>query len=54
VVGVGLLVPLIVQPLATRQRVAFSVVAPILVILGGLLLRFVVVYAGQASHWSPI
>ena len=52
VVGVGLVIPLIVQSLATSHRIQHTPVAPLLVLAGGLLLRFVIVYAGQASHWS--
>lgn len=52
VVGLGIVVPLMVQTLAVRHRVAHTPVAPVLVILGGLLLRFVIVYAGQVSHWT--
>jgi formate-dependent nitrite reductase membrane component NrfD len=51
VVGLGIVVPLIVQPLAVRHRIAHTAVAPALVIAGGLVLRFVLVYAGQMSHW---
>ncbi|HBL31252.1 MAG TPA: polysulfide reductase [Acidobacteria bacterium] len=51
VVGLGLVVPLVIQPLAVRHRVAHTAVAPLLVIAGGLALRFVIVYAGQMSHW---
>ena len=54
VVGVGIIVPLIVQPLAITHRVHHTPVAPLLVLAGGLALRFVIVFAGQASHWSPI
>jgi formate-dependent nitrite reductase membrane component NrfD len=52
VVGLGLVVPLIIQSLAVTHRVAHTAVAPVLVLLGGLVLRFVFVYAGQASHWA--
>jgi formate-dependent nitrite reductase membrane component NrfD len=52
VVGIGLVIPLIVQSLATSHRIQHTPVAPLLVLAGGLLLRFVIVYAGQASHWS--
>jgi formate-dependent nitrite reductase membrane component NrfD len=51
VVGLGLVVPLFIQPFALRHRVAHTAVAPVLVIAGGLALRFVIVYAGQMSHW---
>jgi protein NrfD len=52
IVGLGLLVPLLIQSLAVTHRVAHTPVAPILVMLGGLVLRFVFVQAGQASHWA--
>ena len=51
VIGAGILVPLLIQTLAVTHRIAHTPVAPVLVLLGGLALRFVVVYAGQASHW---
>jgi formate-dependent nitrite reductase membrane component NrfD len=51
-VGLGILVPLFVQLLAVHHRVRHTPVAPLLVILGGLALRFLVVYAGQASHYA--
>jgi formate-dependent nitrite reductase membrane component NrfD len=52
VVGLGLLLPLVIQSLAVTHRVAHTPVAPLLVLLGGLALRFVFVLAGQASHWA--
>ena len=52
VVGLGIVLPLVIQSLAVTHRVAHTAVAPILVLLGGLALRFVFVYAGQASHWA--
>ncbi|HSF41894.1 MAG TPA: NrfD/PsrC family molybdoenzyme membrane anchor subunit [Thermoanaerobaculia bacterium] len=51
VVGLGIVVPLIVQPLAVRHRIRHTAIVPVLVIAGGLALRFVLVYAGQMSHW---
>ncbi|MBK8232578.1 MAG: polysulfide reductase NrfD [Candidatus Eisenbacteria bacterium] len=51
VVGVGVVLPLVVQLLAIRGRVHHQPVAPLLVLGGGLALRFVIVWAGQASHW---
>lgn len=45
VVGIGIVLPLILP----RSRVA-----PLLVLAGGLALRFVIVYAGQLSHWRSI
>ncbi len=43
----GLLLPLALEALALRGRAVHSRVVPALVIAGGLLLRFVLVYAGQ-------
>lgn len=53
VVGLGIAVPLFVQTLAVGHRVRHTPVAPLLVLAGGLLLRFVFVSAGQFSHWGP-
>jgi formate-dependent nitrite reductase membrane component NrfD len=54
VVGLGILLPLVLQTLMASHRIPHTVVAPLLVIGGGLALRFVIVYAGQYSHWiSP-
>jgi protein NrfD len=52
VVGIGIVVPLVVQSLAVRRRIHHTPVAPLLVIAGGLALRFVIVYAGQESRWT--
>ncbi len=52
VVGLGIVVPLLIQTLAVRHRIVHTPVAPVLVIAGGLLLRFVIVYAGQLSRWT--
>lgn len=46
----GILLPLSIQLLAVNHRVAHTPVAPILVIAGGLALRFLIVQAGQASY----
>lgn len=51
VVGLGIVLPLIVQPLAVRHRIRHTAIVPVLVIAGGLTLRFILVYAGQMSHW---
>jgi formate-dependent nitrite reductase membrane component NrfD len=51
VVGLGIVVPLFIQLLAVEHRVTHTPVAPLLVIAGGLVLRFVIVQAGQVSHW---
>jgi protein NrfD len=52
VVALGIVVPLIIQPLAVTHRIQHTPVAPLLVIMGGICLRFVIVTAGQVSHWG--
>ena len=51
VVGLGIAFPLLVQSLMITRRIGHTIVAPLLVMLGGLALRFVIVSAGQYSHW---
>jgi len=51
VVGLGILLPLLLQTLTASRRIPHTVLAPLLVIGGGLALRFVIVSAGQYSHW---
>ncbi|HEY3381178.1 MAG TPA: NrfD/PsrC family molybdoenzyme membrane anchor subunit [Vicinamibacterales bacterium] len=52
VVGLGIVLPLIVQSLTTAGRLAHTALAPLLVLAGGLALRVVIVNAGQFSHWA--
>ncbi len=52
VVCLGLVIPLIIQSLAVTNRIKLTAVAPLLVLAGGLILRFVIVNAGQFSHWT--
>ena len=54
VVGLGIVVPLFIQMLAVNHRIHHQPFAPILVIAGGVILRFVIVSAGQFTRWSPI
>jgi formate-dependent nitrite reductase membrane component NrfD len=54
VIGLGIVVPLFIQSLAVRHRIAHTPIAPILVVAGGLALRFVIVAAGQSSHWTRL
>jgi len=54
VVGLGIVLPLVVQSLAVSRRITHTPVAPLLVLAGGLALRFVIVYAGQHSHWMRL
>jgi len=51
VVGMGIVIPLIVQLLAVNHKIKHTPIAPIMVIIGGLVLRFVIVAAGQFSHY---
>ena len=52
VIGTGIIIPLILQTLAVKEKIRHSSVLPVLVIIGGLILRFVIVYAGQYSGYS--
>jgi protein NrfD len=52
VVGAGILVPLLIQVLAVTHRIQHTPLGPILVMAGGLALRFVLVAVGQVSHWA--
>jgi protein NrfD len=54
VILLGIVLPLVVQLLAVNQKVRHTAIAPIFVIAGGVVLRFVIVSAGQASHWTRI
>ena len=51
VIGLGIIIPLIIQLLAVNHKIRHTPIAPIMVIIGGLILRFVIVSAGQFSHW---
>ena len=50
IVGLGLLVPLVMQGLELGHRIPHTVVPALLVLAGGFALRWVMVSAGQASH----
>ena len=52
VVGAGIVIPLVIQSLAVSHRIKHTPLGPLLVMAGGLALRFVVVAAGQVSHWA--
>jgi len=47
----GLAVPAILEILELRKYKVPYMIAPILVLIGGLLFRFIIAYAGQASRW---
>jgi formate-dependent nitrite reductase membrane component NrfD len=48
------LFPVILKQGAPRSSLALSALSAILVLVGGFILRFVFVYAGQASHFLPL
>jgi protein NrfD len=50
IVGLGILVPLVLQGLELGRRIPHTVVPALLVLAGGFTLRWVMVNAGQASH----
>lgn len=43
----GMLVPLVLETLESLEKVKFSPIVPVLVLLGSITLRFVIVFAGQ-------
>jgi protein NrfD len=52
VIGLGIVIPLVIQVLAARRLIQHTPIAPIMVMAGGLALRWVLVSAGQFSHWA--
>jgi formate-dependent nitrite reductase membrane component NrfD len=52
VVSLGLILPAVVEFLEMRGKILTTKIPALLVLLGGLLLRFIIVDAGQVSHWS--
>lgn len=53
VVGLGLVIPLLLQLLTVTDKIRHTPLASLLVLAGGVVLRFVIVHAGQLTHWSP-
>jgi formate-dependent nitrite reductase membrane component NrfD len=51
VVGLGLVVPAVLEILEMRDKKVPYAAAPVLVLIGGLILRFILAHAGQMSHW---
>ena len=51
VVGMGIVIPLLIQLLAVNHKIKHTPIAPVMVIIGGLILRFIIVNAGQYSHY---
>ncbi len=54
VVGMGILLPLVLQSLELQNRIRHTLAPALLVVFGGVALRFILVYAGQASHWFQV
>jgi len=54
VVVAGILAPLLIQSLAVNHRIPHTPMAPLLVLAGGLVLRWVIGVAGQHSHWLRV
>ena len=50
VVGMGILLPLVLQTLELDNRIQHTLAPAMLVVFGGLALRFILVFAGQERH----
>jgi len=51
VVGLGIILPLVLQSLELDNRIRHTLAPAVMVVFGGLALRFILVFAGQESHW---
>jgi formate-dependent nitrite reductase membrane component NrfD len=51
VISLGIVLPLILQTLDLQNSIRHTLAPAVLVIFGGIALRFILVYAGQQSHW---
>ncbi len=51
VIGIGIVVPLLLQLLMINNKIKSTPIPPLMVLVGGLILRFVIVSAGQYSQW---
>ncbi len=51
VIALGLLLPAILEIMELRKYHIPAIIPAVMVIFGSLMLRFVIVYAGQASRW---
>jgi len=52
VVGMGLVLPALFEVMELRNKKIPWVLAPILVLFGGIMLRFIIAFAGQVSQWQ--
>ena len=51
VILIGILIPLLIQNLSASHRIKHTPIAPVMVIIGGFILRFIFVQAGQYRHY---
>jgi protein NrfD len=51
VIGLGLTIPAILEVLELKGRKIPFIIAPIMVLFGGLMFRFIMLHAGQMSRW---
>ena len=51
VVALGLVIPALLEVFELKHRKVPYLVAPVLVLVGGLVFRFIMVHAGQVSRW---
>jgi protein NrfD len=51
VICLGILLPLLLQTLELLHRIRHTLAPAALVLFGGIALRFILVFAGQESHW---
>jgi formate-dependent nitrite reductase membrane component NrfD len=51
VVGLGLVVPATLEILEMRKKHIPVIIPASLVLFGGIMMRFIIAYAGQASRW---
>lgn len=54
VVLVGLVVPLILEIIEHKRHIRPAMIAPVLILIGGLALRWILVLAGQASTYASL
>jgi formate-dependent nitrite reductase membrane component NrfD len=52
VVALGGILPAVIEFLEMREKILPTKIPALLVLFGGLLLRFIIVEAGQVSHWT--
>jgi len=51
VMGLGLVIPAVLELMELKGKKIPYMIAPVLVLMGGLMFRFIMVHAGQISRW---